>query len=256
MSEQITTQPEVELPMSENTPETVPTTAPIPEPRKLKVKVLHEEKELTEEEAIPYIQKGMDYDRVKGQFEGANVEKQFVEKLAKKYGMPVAQFKAEMETAAESMRLGELTSKGIPEEFAKEMLENREFRNQATEEKAAKTEETRRNSESASFLKKFPNVTAEQIPSSVWVDVASGIPLAKAYAAHERDILADKFTAMEKQKAIEATNAETAAASPGSTSGGSPNAPDYYTEERVNNMTTREIADNYDKIMSSRKHWK
>lgn len=254
MSEQITTQPEAELPMS--IPETVQTTAPIPEPRKLKVKVLHEEKELTEEEAIPYIQKGMDYDRVKGQFEGANVEKQFVEKLAKKYGMPVSQFKQEMETAAESMRLGELTGKGIPEDMAKEFLEAREFRAAAKEKEIEEASATKRKKDSEVFLQKFPTVTAEKIPDSVWKDVADGVPLVHAYASYERDVLNGKLQEYEKAKALENVNSETAAASPGSTLGGSPNAPDYYTEERVNNMTTREIADNYDKIMSSRKHWK
>lgn len=250
MSEQIAT-PSAEEQVTEPVVPTIET----PVERKLKVKILHEEKELTEAEAIPYIQKGMDYDRVKSQFESANTEKQFVENLAKKYGMPVAQFKQEMETAAESMRLGELTGKGIPEDMAKEFLEAREFRAAAKEKETEEASASKRKKDSEVFLQKFPTVTADKIPDSVWKDVADGVPLVHAYASYERDVLNGKLQEYEKAKVLENTNAEIAAASPGSTLGGSPNKPDYYTEERVNNMTTREIADNYDKIMSSRKHW-
>jgi hypothetical protein len=42
------------------------------EPRRIKVKYLKEEKELTEEEAVPYIQKGMNYDYVKAKADRAD----------------------------------------------------------------------------------------------------------------------------------------------------------------------------------------
>lgn len=226
------------------------------EPRKLKVKVLRAERELTEAEAIPYIQKGMDYDRVKAQYESAAEEKKFVEKLAKKYGMPIDQFKREMETAADAASRADLMNQGIPEEIAKEIVENREFRKELKDKETHAQAENRKQREAADFIKEFPGVNAESIPKSVWADVDAGIPLVHAYSKYDRGNLASKIAELEKRHVVEAKNAESAAASPGSTSGASVPTTGVYSQEQVMSMTQREIADNYDKIVKSMKTWK
>jgi hypothetical protein len=257
MSE-IMAQPEANIPETpvETAEQTITQEVKQEEPRKLKVKVLHEERELTESEAIPYIQKGMDYDRVKSQYESAAEEKKFVEKLAKKYGMPIDQFKREMEASADAASRAELINQGIPEEIAKEIVENREFRKELKEKETLVQTENRKQREAADFVKEFPGVNAESIPKSVWADVDAGIPLVHAYARYDRGNLVSQLAEFNKQKVVEAKNAEAATASPGSTSGASVPTTASYTQEQVLNMTQREIADNYDKIMKSTKLWK
>jgi len=265
MPEEIIAQPEANLVMPENTETPVQTEAAptivqevIPEkkPDLHKIKVLHEEKEVPYDELIALAQQGADYKRVKSQFEEANQEKQFVEKMAKNFGMSVEQYKRESEKAAEEAKRSELVSQGIPDELAKEIIESREFRKEAQTEKEKVAAKERRDREASEFLKEFPNVNAETIPKSVWDDVNAGIPLVHAYSRFDRTNLTLKMAELERKLSVNTQNETNAAASPGSTLGGGLASPDYYSEERVANMTTKEIADNYDKIYASRKHWK
>jgi hypothetical protein len=224
-----------------------------PKEHKFKVKVLHEEKELTESEALPYIQKGMDYDRVKSQYEETKAEKQFIEKLAKKYGMEPAQFKKELETAAEEAQLTEFRQKGIPDDIAKEIVDNRAFRTEIKEKESKQAEEVRMKNEVAAFLAEYPEVKAESIPPSVWQDVDKGIPLTRAYAWYESK--SSREEAAKKQKIAE-TNQKNAESSTGGLTGNAAPQTDFISYERFETMTSQEVANNYAKIQKSMKHWK
>lgn len=226
-----------------------------PAPTKVKVKHLHEEKELTIDEAVPYIQKGMDYDRVKSQYEEAAEDRKFVERLAKKYGMDAKTLKSELEAAAEQQRVQEFTSKGVPEDIAKEIVEAREFREQIREKETRAQSEARKAKEAADFLEAYPGVDPNSIPPDVWKDVNAGIPLVNAYAIHDNASLRARLAEMEKRLGVEAKNQESAAASTGSMSGAAPSVPGYISEEALQRMSSQEIAKNWDKVEASMKHW-
>jgi len=211
---------------------------------------------LTEDEARPYIQKGMDYDRVKAQAEELRDYKDFVERTAKKYGMPVDQFRQEMEAAAEQTKIQALTDKGVPEDIAKEIVENREFREEVKAKETAAQAEARKQKEAAEFVKEYPGIKGEDIPQSVWKDVEQGIPLLYAYAKHDAATKSVKMAELEKRASVAAKNEESAASTPGSITGTVAGGQDFFSEEAVSAMSRDDVVKNYDKIMASRKHWK
>lgn len=238
------------------TAETIPQEqAPVAEPRKIKVKYLHEDKEVTDEEAVPLIQKGMDYDRVKTQADQLQEDRKFIEGLAKEYGMDAATLKAELSKAARATKAQELIDKGIPDDVVDEILENRKYRE---EQKARETQaqaDTRRQNDAAAFLKEYPDVKPTDIPQSVWKDVEEGIPLIHAYAKHENSILRAQVQKTSMLAAVQTQNFENSNAAPGSING-TASAPDYYSPERVEKMSDRQVADNWTKIQASMKKWK
>lgn len=225
-------------------------------PQKVKVKVLHEEKELTIDEAVPYIQKGMDYDRVKSNYEKASEDSKFVERLAKKYGMDTSKLKQELEAAAEQQRISELTSQGVPEQLAQEIVEARQYKQERAEQETKAQAEARKAREAAAFVDEYPGVDPNTIPQSVWKDVNEGIPLVHAYARYENQMNRAKAAEVAKAEALAAKNKESASASTGSLAGAPPTSPDFFTAEKVQTMSADEINRNWDKIMASRKHWK
>lgn len=159
----------------------------------IKVKFNHEEQEIPLDEAIPLIQKGMNYDKLQekyGQLE-SDPRLTFVEEMAKEQGMDVPEFLEAVKSAREDRQLQELVQNNIPEEYAREMLENRKFREQLEQEKQQNAEEEKRNTEYTEFFDVFQQTndrnfdpTKDQIPQEVWDAHAQGTPLKYAYMEH------------------------------------------------------------------------
>lgn len=169
-----------------------------PEQLRFKVKFNHEEQELGYDEAVPLIQKGMNYDKLQerlGQLE-TDPRLSFVEEMAKEQGMDVPEFLEAVKTAREDRQLQELVQNNIPEEYAREMLDNRKFREQLEQEKQQKAEEEKRNSEFTEFFEVFQQAndrnydpSKDQIPQEVWDMHAQGTPLKYAYMQHHNSQL-------------------------------------------------------------------
>lgn len=229
---------------------------PKPEPRKLKVKHLHEEKEITEDEAIPLIQKGMDYDRVKTQSEQLMEDRKFIEGLAKEYGMDAATLKSELAKAARASKMQELTEKGVPVDVAEEVIEARKYREELKARETQAQAEARRRQEASDFLKEYPDVKPTDIPASVWQEVEAGIPLIHAYARHDATSLRAQLQKYATVGAVAQKSASNAAAAPGGISGAPAVESDYISPEAFERMTQREAMQNWDKIQKSMKKWK
>lgn len=186
----ITTDTDTVEEVVEDTTETTETTEEVQEvtePRKLRVKYNHQEMELGEDEAIPLIQKGMNYEKVQEQLNSLKNDPRlsFVEELARDNNMTVDQYLQAVKESREQQRLNELIQNNIPEDLAREILENRKFREQLETEKKSKQVEEKRNSEFSEFLETFPNAKAEDIPKEVWEANQNGVPLKFAYMQHE-----------------------------------------------------------------------
>ena len=230
-------------------------TPPAQEQRKLKVKYLHEDKEVTEDEAVPLIQKGMDYDRVKAQSESLMEDRKYIEDLAREYGMDPKTLKEELAKAAKATKMQELTSKGIPDDVAEELIESRKFREEQKIKETQVQATERQTREAAEFLKEYPDVRATDIPQSVWTDVNNGIPLVHAYARHENSVLKAQMQKVSAVAAVQSKNAENASVAPGAIGGSAP-SPDYISQEAFMLMSDKDIAKNWDKVSASRKRWK
>lgn len=195
---------EVEPVTEEPIPEVAPS-EPTQEPvqQSIKVKFNHEEKEIPMEEAAILAQKGMNYDKVIEKLNAlqSNPALNFVERQAQRFGMSVDEYIQAVRQSEEQEELNELVQKNVPEEYAKEMLENRKFREQYVAEQQAKATKERKSAEYKDFLNLYGNVKPEDIPTSVWEAESRGVPLKYAYMQHERETLLSKVKVLEQNAA-------------------------------------------------------
>ena len=93
----------------------------------------------------------------------------------------------------------------------------------------------------------FPDVTLEDTPDELWSLVENGETLLGAYC-----ILLAKAN-MEKEKAQQKDLENASKTLPAVKNAGGSN--EYFTREQVAKMTRDQVRKNYDKIVSSMKHW-
>jgi hypothetical protein len=179
------------------------------EPIKIPYKFNGEEGELPLEEAQPLIQKGMNYDKVftkLQEIENGPVM-QLINDLANQSGMTIEQY---VQAARENMKqqeLNELIQKNIPEDLAREMIENKRFREEyQVKEKQRQAEEktkTEVDNELSDFRKAYPGVKNQDIPKEVWDKVNEGVPLKYAYMEYERGTLQNQISILKTNKSNE-----------------------------------------------------
>lgn len=110
---------------------------------------------------------------------------------------------------------------------------------------AIKRASARLETEIAEFSELFPTVSLEEIPSNIWNEVKSGIPLSASYARHE-------IRLMRANKEAERANIEAAERSSGIAQGGKSF---YFSPSEVKKMSEAEVRSNYSVIIDSMKHW-
>lgn len=200
-SEEVTETLEAETPV-ETVEDTTPTEQTEQEKQEalqaLRVKFNHEEREIPIDEAIPLVQKGLNYEKVQERLQALESDPRlaFVETLAGQYGMSVPEYMQAVQQQQEQSRIQELVEKGISEELAQEMLDNRKFREQFEAEKQAKQQEEQQNAQYNEFFDYFRQANGrdfapnqDNIPESVWEATKNGVPLKYAYMAFENQQL-------------------------------------------------------------------
>jgi len=179
---------------------------PKEEPKKLKVKYLHEEKYLTEDEAIPLIQKGMNHDRLQEQLNALKSDPRLTlfDTLAKENGMTGDQYLQVLNDNIKNNKIQVLAEeKGIDFDIAKELYEAKEAAKPKPKTQLQIEEETRQekiNRENEEFLAHYPNIKAEEIEKEVWEMVKSGDSLLTAYIKNENNKLNERIKILEQNK--------------------------------------------------------
>lgn len=156
---------------------------------KIKIKYNHEEKELSIDEAAPYVQKGMHYDKIEGTVKEAN-------KLAKEMGFTsMNEMISSMRENYINAKVQDLVDDGVHEAVARKLVtddlkeaESRQAAEEAdAEARRAADEQTRiakaRDEDVSAFVKAYPGVTV--LPEEVKAANANGIPLVVAYAQYQ-----------------------------------------------------------------------
>jgi hypothetical protein len=160
----------------------------------LKVKFNHEEREIPIDEAIPLVQKGLNYDKVQERLQQLESDPRltFVQELAEQFNMSPEEYISAVKQQREQEAINELVQQNIPEEYAKEMLESRKFREQLETERQTKAEEEKQNAEYNEFFNYFReangkdfNPDKDEIPPTVWEATQNGVPLKYAYMEHQ-----------------------------------------------------------------------
>jgi len=165
-----------------------------PEPWKLHVKYMGEEKDLTQEEAVTFAQKGMDYDPIKkelgelkagGAHEALKLEKQ----LADSMGLTVAEYrKAALDQVQNARLQKELAAvnkefPGMPADAATALAQARIGQVDANRKSAAEQQEAETWTELAEA---YPELkSAEDIPSDVREAIEQGKEPLLAMREHE-----------------------------------------------------------------------
>ena len=209
----------------------------IPE-QKFVVKVNKETREVSYQDAPAWIQKGMDYDRVKGQLETEQQEKATLQAEVDKYKpqMEILQLAAEaagttVEAMLEGVQIGMFKSKGMTESEARAELRNIRLEKQIKDlalqkqqptqepEKEAKPDEgsERAQRELAEFKNEFPDVQlTKELVDKLVPDVQKGMSLTSAYLKLENQRLKDEAKQRQQQDAAKKQNTKNRAKTPGS----------------------------------------
>ena len=180
-----------------------------PEQIRFKVKYNHEEQELGYDDAIPLIQKGMNYDKQQERIQQLESDPRmsFVEELASEQGMEVNEYLEAFRSHREETKLQELVQQNIPEEYAREMLESRKYREQQKAEQKTKEEEATKNKDFGEFFEYFKqandrdfNSATDKIPQEVWDLNAQGVPIKFAYMQHHSNELRTQLKTLKQNE--------------------------------------------------------
>jgi hypothetical protein len=185
----------------------------------------------------------------------------YLEEVARSSEMTVDQLIENDRKFREQQRLNELIQKNIPEEYAREMLENRKLREEYMAEKQAKEQGERQQKMYQEFFEAYPEFNdpkkANEIPAEVWKEVKQGRSLLDAYARYENKRLKDEMTKFQQQQQTQAANQKNAESSTGSVK--SPGATGGYISREQFDANKHDIGwvlKNLKTIEESRKHWK
>ena len=224
-----------------------------------RLKYNHEEREIPYSQAVELAQKGMNYDKVIEKLQGleSNPGLSWVQSQAQRYGMSVDQFVDAMKQQEEQEQLNQLIQQNIPDEYAKEMLENRKFREQYQQERDASQKKTKENAMYQEFLASYPDIKPDQIPPDVWKEVNQGRNLLDAYVRYENKALKDQITKFQTKEQVAGTNQANAQASTGSAKGqGLPDsgyiAKEVYEQHKGDPTWMQK---NYDTLIKSMRKW-
>lgn len=182
------------------------------------LKYMGEEKSVTREEIVPLAEKGMNYDKIKGQLETArndlkefeqvkadlskrNEQLQYLEELAKEQNMSLDELIENTQVQVMHRKTGKdmEVCRGIVanERRAREL--------QAQQAKTAEAADTKakRDADIADFMKAYPELASDpkNVPDEVWEAVNKGESLLNAYRAYEIKALRAE---LEQQKAAAA----------------------------------------------------
>lgn len=207
--------------------------------QKFVVKVNKETREVSYQDAPAWIQKGMDYDRVKGQLETAQQEQATLQAEVDKYKPHVTLLEQAAEAAGvsldqmlESVQLGMFRSKGMSDAEARAELRNLRLERQIQDlakqnqkptaaepvqkpETDEKADRAQRDIEE--FSRVFPDVQlTEDLVAKLVPDVQKGMSLTSAYLKMENQRLQTEAKQRQQQEAAKKQNTKNRAKTPGS----------------------------------------
>lgn len=183
----------------------------------LELKYMDESKKVSREEAKALAQKGLDYDRIRGERDA--MQKDY--KKLKEYEGFLNDLKGDfpdIDAMIIDTRARMIAEKeNIP--YADAVAKAKLMRAEQTRAEAKRENQTQSNDAVQKFVERYPNVKAEDIPASVWEDVRkNGGDLVNAYGAYERQKQADEIASLKEKIATLEQNQKNAARSPGSMS--------------------------------------
>lgn len=189
-----------------------------PTPKTYKVMVNHKEVEVSEEDAnfINYLQKGMDYDRVKDQVNTYKNDPRlsFVENLAKQANMTPEQFIQAVQDEQYQDEIDELVKSGVKEDIAKEVVDTRRQKRQESQPQVT-DQQKQEEKELVDFVEYYAKINGktfdpdtDNLPDEVWKSSANGTPLKVAYMEYLLEQKQEQQKEAQKQEQQKKQNEE------------------------------------------------
>lgn len=186
-----------------------------------KLKVLGEEKEVSEEELRSYAQKGVDYDGVRADRDNlrkTNAElsryKEFLESVAKDSGQTIEELMDQTQANAIAKRDNIDIQRALERvRYEREIAELKRKNGEAEEEKTASDKQR---ADFLAFQTAHPDVKPNDIPKEVWAKVAEGVSLNEAYSAHEMKLLREENRRLKEAAEVKKQESKNKARSTGS----------------------------------------
>lgn len=212
------------------------------------------------DEVITNYQMGLNYPKLQERLQQleSHPALSWAEQQAKMYGFQtVEQYIEAVNQQQEQARLNELVQQNIPEEYAKEMLENRKFREQYEAQQRQQKEQQRQQQDFQTFLETYPDIKPDTIPPEVWMEHQKGRSLVDAYRSHENQILRQKVAEFEQKMQIQQVNTQNAQSSTGSLTGQGNVPSDFISKETFEQNRNNQswMSKNYDHLVKSMKKW-
>ncbi|GIN88702.1 hypothetical protein J6TS2_50880 [Heyndrickxia sporothermodurans] len=176
---------------------------------KIKVKYNKEEQELSYDDAVPLIQKGMNYDKLQERLQEVENDPriQFLNELADQHGLNPQEYIEAVRQQQEEQRFNELVQQNIPEELAREILESRRDREERKREKEEQELRERDNQDFADFYEYFNDVNGrtfdakkDALPEEVIEANRNGVPLKYAYMEHHNNQLQSQVKVLKQNE--------------------------------------------------------
>ena len=131
-----------------------------------------------------------------------------------------ADYDQAIQAQEEANKVQEYVQNNIPEEYAKELVESKRFREQFETEQATKAKDAVSQKQFNEFFEAYPGTDPNSINQEVWNQYNAGVPLKIAYAAQQENAsLKAELAEYKKGQQTQKTNNENASTSTGSTTG-------------------------------------
>lgn len=164
--------------------------------------------------------------------------------LADANGLRIDEF---MDRLEEEFGEQPIDTTGLPERVVSELAAAKGYKAEQKNAERAKKKEQEMQSDVKRFRELFPEVSADDIPDSVWAEVENGVSLAHAFALYtlsEQNVsrIADEVNRRNESVAASAR-------SEGSTE-------PAFTKEIVEKMSQKDVKNNYKNILKAMKSWR
>lgn len=168
-----------------------------------------------------------------------------------------AEYQKAVDEANRQAEIDRLVQQNIPEDYAKEMMENRKFREQYESERKASEAKTQQEKQYMDFISAYPDIKPEQVPLEVWQMTEQGVSLLDAYVRYENKSLREQLNKFQTKEQAAAANQANAASSTGSVK--TTGLPDsgYISKEvyEQNKGNQQWMMKNYDNLTKSMRKW-
>jgi len=168
-----------------------------------------------------------------------------------------SEYQEAIKAQQEQEKIKELIEKNVPEEYAKDMVENKRFRDEYEQKETERQQQEYQENNYREFIEAFPDVKAEEIPAEVWTEVDKGKSLTDAYSRHEVTALRNELAQYKKGSKTQELNQANAQLSTGILTFNlkiNDGHIDFDTFE-ANKKDQSWVMKNYNKIMESRQKW-